>query len=280
MTNDLSYTPFSISPNPNSLYLTDSLRAVVHKGRFTVDKRQGLSCILGDIGLGKSTILRFLYSEYSAREDTITTLIPTPNFPSPFAMLKAIAMDFKLEPERSFQKQQDALQAFLLDTYTQDKNCVIFIDEAQTLNNKQLELIRSILNYETNTQKLVQVVLSGQLELKDRLSDKRNKAVASRVSTYSILSPLSLEETREMIDHRCKFEKIINPFTVDAVEKIYSISGGVPRSVLKLCAFAYHILELEGLTEITPEFIEMSEPEVLLPGNELKQKIKHKSNKI
>jgi len=265
MSKEASYTPFSISPNPNSLYLTDSLRAVVHKGRFTADKRQGLSCILGDIGLGKSTILRFLYSEYSAREDTITTLIPTPNFPSPFAMLKAIAMDFNLEPERSFQKQQDALQGFLLDAYTEDKNCVIFIDEAQTLNNKQLELIRSLLNYETNTQKLVQVILSGQLELKERLSDKRNKAVASRVSTYSILSPLSLEETREMIDHRCKFERMENPFTEEAVEMIYSISGGVPRSVLKLCAFAYHIKELEGLAEITPEFIEMSQPEVLLP---------------
>jgi general secretion pathway protein A len=263
--NDNSYTPFSISPNPNSLYLTDSLRAVVHKSKFTIDKRQGLTCILGDIGLGKSTILRFLYGDYSAREGTVSTLIPTPNFPSPFAMLKSIAMDFKLEPERSFQKQQDALQSFLFQTYAEDKNVVIFIDEAQNINNKQLELVRSLLNFETNTQKLVQIVLSGQLELKDRLSDKRNKAVASRVSTYSILSPLTLDETQEMISYRCKFENIENPFTRDAVEKIYQVSGGVPRSVLKICAFAHHIMELENLTEITPDFIEMSQPEVIIP---------------
>ena len=260
-----SYTPFSISPNPNSLYLTDSLRAVVHKSRFTIDKRQGLTCVLGDIGLGKSTILRFLYGDYSAREDVVTTLIPTPNFPSPFAMLKSIAMDFKLEPERSFQKQKDALQAFLVATYAADKNVVIFIDEAQNVNNKQLELVRSLLNYETNTQKLVQIVLSGQLELKDRLSDKRNKAVASRVSTYSILSPLTFDETREMIIHRCRFENIENPFTAEAIERIYEVSGGVPRSVLKICAFAYHIKEMEDLSEITPKFIEMSQPEVLIP---------------
>ena len=257
-----SYTPFSISPNPNSIYLTDSLRAVIHKSRFTIDKRQGLTCVLGDIGLGKSTILRFLYGDYSAREDTVTTLIPTPIFPSPFAMLKSVSMDFKLEPERSFQKQQDALQAFLLETYAADKNVIIFIDEAQNINNKQLELVRSLLNYETNTQKLVQVVLSGQLELKDRLSDKRNKAVASRISTYSILSPLTFDETREMIIHRCRFENIENPFTPEAIEKIYEASGGVPRSVLKICAFAYHIKELESLSEITPEFIEMAQPEV------------------
>ena len=261
-----SFTPFSISPNPNSLYLTDSLRAVIHKSRFTIDKRQGLTCVLGDIGLGKSTILRFLHGDYSAREDVVTTLIPTPTFPSPFAMLRSIAMDFKLEPERSFQKQQDELQSFLVETYSADKNVVIFIDEAQNVNNKQLELIRSLLNYETNTQKLVQIVLSGQLELKDRLSDKRNKAVASRVSTYSILSPLTFDETREMIIHRCRFEGIENPFTPESIEKIYEVSGGVPRLVLKICAFAYHIKELENLTEITPEFIEISQPEVFIPA--------------
>ncbi|MGI8494240.1 MAG: ExeA family protein [Pyrinomonadaceae bacterium] len=271
---DNSYTPFSISPNPNSLYLTDSLRAVVNKSKFTIDKKQGLTCILGDIGLGKSTILRFLHSDYSAREDTVTTLIPTPSFPSPFAMLKSICMDFKLEPERSFQRQQESLESFLQEKFVENKNVIIFVDEAQNVNNKQLELVRSLLNYETNTQKLIQIVLSGQLELKDRLSDKRNKAVASRVSTYSILSPLTFEETREMIIYRCKFENIENPFTDDAVEKIYQVSGGVPRSVLKVCAFAYHVKELYDLTEITSEYIEVTEPEVLIPS------INSKTNRV
>jgi len=283
MMRDSSYTPFSISPNPNSLYLTDSLRAVVNKSKFTIDKKQGLTCILGDIGLGKSTILRFLHSDYSAREeDMVTTLIPTPAFPSPFAMLKSICMDFKLEPERSFQKQQEALESFLQEKFVENKNVVIFIDEAQNINNKQLELIRSLLNYETNTHKLIQIVLSGQLELKERLSDKRNKAVASRVSTYSILSPLTLEETKEMISYRCKFENINNPFTAEAVEKIYQVSGGVPRSVLKICAFAYHVKEIEGLEEITPEFIEISEPEVLIPDKPEKEvkKAAKKTSKI
>lgn len=278
---DNSYTPFSISPNPNSLYLTDSLRAVVNKSKFTIDKKQGLTCILGDIGLGKSTILRFLHSDYSAREeDMVTTLIPTPAFPSPFAMLKSICMDFKLEPQRSFQKQQEALESFLQEKFVENKNVVIFIDEAQNINNKQLELIRSLLNYETNTHKLIQVVLSGQLELKERLSDKRNKAVASRVSTYSILSPLTLEETKEMISHRCKFENINNPFTAEAIEKIYHVSGGVPRSVLKICAFAYHLKEIESLEEISPEFIEISEPEVLIPPDKPEREVKKAAKKI
>jgi general secretion pathway protein A len=273
-----TYTPFSISPNPNSIHLTDSLRATLHKCRFTLDKKQGLTCVLGDIGLGKSTILRFLYSEYDAREDTVATLIPTPNFASPFAMLKSIAMDFKIEPERSYQKQFDSFQAFLVNQYSEDKNVVIFIDEAQNVNNKQLELIRSILNFETDTHKLVQIVLAGQLELKDRLTDKRNKAVASRISTYSILSPLTFDETRDMILHRCKFENIANPFTPEAIEKIYSLSGGIPRSVLKICAFAYHIKEIESLDTITSEFVEMSQPEVII-NNDLNDDQKLIKNK-
>ncbi len=69
-----------------------------------------------------------------------------------------------------------------------------------------------------------------------------------------------------MIAHRCKFENIENPFTKEAVERIYHVSGGVPRLVLKICAFSYHIMELENLVEITPEFIEMSQPEVLIPS--------------
>jgi general secretion pathway protein A len=193
-------------------------------------------------------------------------------------MLKSIAMDFKIEPERSYQKQFDSFQAFLVNQYSEDKNVVIFIDEAQNVNNKQLELIRSILNFETDTHKLVQIVLAGQLELKDRLTDKRNKAVASRISTYSILSPLTFDETRDMILHRCKFENIANPFTPEAIEKIYSLSGGIPRSVLKICAFAYHIKEIESLDTITSEFVEMSQPEVII-NNDLNDDQKLIKNK-
>lgn len=69
-----------------------------------------------------------------------------------------------------------------------------------------------------------------------------------------------------MIAHRCKFENIDNPFTKEAVEKIYQVSGGVSRSVLKICAFSYHIIELENLVEITPEFIGISQPEIVIPS--------------
>lgn len=259
----LDTTPFSISPNPNSLYITPSLKGVLAKARFTINKRQGLTCAaLGDVGLGKSTVLRYLYGEYAAKEDYITTLIPTPKFPTLFGMLKYICSDFEIEPKRSFVAQQDALQEFLIKTYTDQKNVVLFIDESQLLDNQQLELIRGFLNFETHEHKLMQIVLAGQLELKDKLNTEKNKALYSRISTYSVLDPLTPEETKAMIEYRCGYAGIKNPFTDDAMETVYIKSKGIPRNILKLCALAYEMMEMAGDTAITPDYITDATPEV------------------
>jgi general secretion pathway protein A len=259
----LDSTPFSISPNPNSLYVTPSLRGVLAKAKFTINKRQGLTCAaLGDVGLGKSTVLRFLYGEYAAREDCVTTLIPTPKFPSLFSMLKYICSDFEIEPKRSFVAQQDALQDFLLKTYQDGKNVVLFIDEAQLLDNQQLELIRGFLNFETHEHKLIQIVLAGQLELKDKLNTEKNKALYSRISTYSMLDPLTPEETKAMIEHRCQYAGIKNPFTDEAMEMVFIKSKGIPRNILKLCALAYEMMEMAGEQEIDASYVVDATPEV------------------
>lgn len=259
----LDTTPFSISPNPNSLYVTPSLKGVLAKARFTINKRQGLACAaLGDVGLGKSTVLRYLYGEYAAKEDCITTLIPTPKFPTLFGMLKYICSDFEIEPKRSFVAQQDALQEFLLKQYQESKNVVLFIDESQLLDNQQLELIRGFLNFETHEHKLIQIVLAGQLELKDKLNTEKNKALYSRISTYSILDPLTLEETKAMIEHRCQYASIKNPFTDEAMETVYIKSKGIPRNILKLCALAYEMMEMAGEKEIDATYVIDATPEV------------------
>jgi len=256
-------TPFSISPNPNSLYVTASLKGVLAKARFTINKRQGLTCAaLGDVGMGKSTVLRYLYGEYAAKEECVTTLIPTPKFPTLFGMLKYICSDFEIEPKRSFVAQQDALQEFLLQSYTDGKNVVLFIDEAQLLDNQQLELIRGFLNFETHEHKLIQIVLAGQLELRDKLNTEKNKALYSRISTYSVLDPLTPEETKAMIEYRCTYAGISNPFTEEAMETVYIKSKGVPRAILKLCALAYEMMQLAEERQVTPDYIEDTVGEV------------------
>lgn len=248
-------TPFSISPNPLSLYITDSLRAVLHKTRYTINHRQGLACLLGDVGLGKSTVLRFLWNEYSSRDDCKTLLIPTPNYPSPFAMLKEICLGFGLEPKSSRNAQERLFNDFLVNEFAEDHNVILFIDEAQNLDNKQLELIRAILNFETNEEKLAQIVLAGQLELKTKLDNKQNKYLKSRIVMYSTLNALTLAETIEMISIKCEYDEIINPFSVEAIEKIYQQTAGVPRSILKMCAMLYLLKTEYNLDEIPLEEI-------------------------
>lgn len=257
-------TPFSISPNPINLYLTPGIKSVLHKVRFTIDKRQGLTCVLGDVGMGKSSVLRLLYADYTAREDTLVSLIPTPSFTSDFAFLKGICGDLGITPKRSLFDQEQALRQFLIEKFEADQNVVIFIDEAQRLNGKMLEQIRSMLNFETNTAKLIQIVLAGQLELRDRLLDPSKRAIRSRIFAPSVLDPLSLGETTAMIAHRCELAEIKNPFLDKIVESIYEITAGVPREILKICSVAYEIMQLKNEQMVTENTLEAAKIDAVL----------------
>lgn len=258
--------PFSISPNPNLLYLTPALSVTLEKVRFVLDSRQGLTAILGDVGLGKSTVVRYLFNEYDSREDVAATLIASPNFPSEFAFLKKICADFGLPARRSMVDQENTLRDFLLTLYAEDKLCVVFIDEAQRLPGRQLELVRTLLNFETDDTKLIQVVLSAQLELRQKLMDSTKKALRSRIFAPSMLAALSPTETAEMIGFRCKQARVSNPFTSEAVQRIYTLSGGVPREILKVAAVAWRFSD-NGKVEA--ELIDEAAGEALLTPEQL-----------
>jgi len=254
--------PFSISPNPNSLYLTSSLKTVVAKVNYTIDQRQGLTCVLGDVGMGKSSLLRLLFGEYQADENIKTCFIPTPSFTSEFAFLKGICNEFGIKPKRSLYDQEAALQSYLLQEYSAGKNVVVFIDEAQRLNGKMLEQVRAILNFETNEDKLIQIVLAGQLELRDRLKDPTKKAIRSRIFAPSLLAPLSYDDTKAVLEHRCKLADISLPFADSAIKAIYDHCGGIPREILKLAALSYELGRRSNQSIITSELIELVKTEV------------------
>lgn len=257
-------SPFSISPNPANLYLTPSLKAVLHKVRFTVDRRQGLTCVLGDVGMGKSSVLRLLYGEYASRGDTLASLIPTPSFASDFAFLKAMSGEFDILPKRSLYDQEHAFREFLVKTYQSGNNVVFFIDEAQRLNPKMLELIRTMLNFETNQAKLVQFVLAGQIELREHLLDPSKKAIRSRIFAPSTLDPLTLGEARAMVAFRCEHAEIENPFTDQQIDLIYEASGGVPREILKICHVAHELSVLRGEKTVSSDTVSQAIGEAVL----------------
>ncbi len=210
---------------------------------------------MGDVGLGKSTLVRFLMDEFTERDDLMVAGILSPTYPTDFAFLKAICGEFGLAPKRSLLKQEQELREFLVGLDSEDKTAVLFIDEAQRLKGVQLELIRTLLNFETADNKLIQIVLCGQLELRTKLMDSTKKALRSRIMLPSLLAPLSPEETSAMVLYRCEKAGFKSPFTDEALREIYDQSGGVPREVLKICQVMFSESVKMGVSEIPSDWV-------------------------
>ncbi|NIT58460.1 MAG: AAA family ATPase [Aliifodinibius sp.] len=226
----LGEPPFSLSPDPRYFYMSLQHRATLAKTTYAIEQRQGISVIFGDVGAGKTTIARRLFQIYRDRPDYETAYIPMPLYPSEFQFLKGICAEFGIQPKRSKISQLAAFQQFLNDVYRKERNALLIIDEAQILIGPQFELLRQILNYETNTEKLIQIILLGQNELRNKLRPKR--ALSSRMATRSTIEPLHYEDTAAMINFRVMVAGRPDPlFTDEAIRKIYDYSKGMPRDI-------------------------------------------------
>src|SRR4051794_4457469 len=150
---------FSVSPDPTCMYLTPKLREGVAKLRRAIKLRQGLCCVFGDNGFGKSSLLRHIGAAMAAEADNKVAMIAESTDAPKFAFLRSICHEFDIPPQRSAVVQLSVLEDYLEQMYDQRQNVVILIDEAQLLRLESLEAIRSLLNFETDTEKLCQVVL-------------------------------------------------------------------------------------------------------------------------
>lgn len=239
--------PFSLSPDPRYFYVSLQHKATLAKVTYATEQRQGLSVIFGDVGVGKTTVARRLYQIYRDQSDYDTAYIPTPLYPSDFQFLKNICAEFGLKPKRSKLLQLAAFEEFLIGTFKEGKTALLIIDEAQGLIGPQFELIRQLLNFETNTQKLIQIVMIGQNELRNKLRMKR--ALASRVATRSTLEPLHFDDTRAMINFRVMVAgRQDSLFTSNALTRIYDYSKGMPRGI---CVLGLNILPAAIIKKVT-----------------------------
>ena len=236
----LAEAPFSLSPDPRFFFLSGQHKTALAKITYTTEQRQGLSVVYGDVGVGKTTIARRIYQIYNDNENYEAAYLPMPIFPSEFQLLKAISSEFGLPPKRSKYAQIESLNAHLIDIWRQGKNAILIIDEAQALVGKQFELIRQLLNFESNTQKLIQIIMIGQNELRNKLRLK--KSLRSRIATRSTIEPLDLRDTRDMINFRVMVAGRTDPlFTDDAIQVIYNSSHGMPRDI---CSLGLNVLPL------------------------------------
>jgi type II secretory pathway predicted ATPase ExeA len=230
--------PLLASPLPEFFYVTDSLNATLQKIEYVVENRQGLTVVYGDVGTGKSSLMQTLFDQYQARDEMTPIFIPTPKYSTDVALLRAICAEMGLPRRRSMLDQEHELRAYLVAEFEAGRNVVLLIDEAQIIPGRVLELIRLLLNLDTRRGKLMQIVLAGQIELRDRLRDPSKKALRSRIFITSTLDPLTLEETKGMIEFRFKIAGRPNPFPDDVIEDVWTKAKGIPREIVKRCAMA------------------------------------------
>lgn len=261
MTSMARPNPFPLTLDPRYFYRPDSINETIAKARYVIDNRFGLMALYGEVGMGKSLVLRSLYGEYAARPDAEAALIPKPNFDTGLALLRAICVELGVPRRRSLFDQWNEAQSALVDILAGGKNCVVFIDEAQTMNRKTLEMLRDLLNFETPTTKLLTIVICGQIELRDRLKDKANRALASRVFTTSTLDPLTRVDTGAMIAYRCEQASEPNRFTDDAIERVYQRTKGVPRDVVRVCGMAWGYADMAGIDTVPIEAVDQAADE-------------------
>ncbi|MCU1288243.1 MAG: putative ATPase [Acidobacteria bacterium] len=253
---------FSISPNPRFFYITPNIQAAIAKTNYVIRTNQGLTTIIGDVGLGKTSLLRLLYNEYDDKPEFNAAFIVNPKQTSETAFLKAICTEFGVPTRRSQRETEYELRNFLIEQAQAERTVVLFIDEAQQLRGPMFEQIRQILNYETDDRKLLNVIMAGQIELRYKLADKSKRALVSRIAVTSNLDALTLGDTLGMINFRCHVANVENPFEPGAVEAIYNYSKGIPREAIKLCAMAVQYGLLNNLKVIPREIVDLAQTDM------------------
>ncbi len=228
--------PFELTPDPRFIYLSDSHKEALAYLTYAVNEGKGFTVITGEVGTGKTTLIRMVVSRLDGQVRTAYVFNPRLDTED---LLQYICEDLGIKTRANLTKGQliYLLHHFLLDCYKKNERVVLVIDEAQALNPELLEEVRLLTNLETTKSKLLQVVLVGQPELDTTLSDPKFRQLKQRISVRYHIRPMSLVETEEYIFRRLKIagarhEVIFDPA---AVKEIHEQSGGIPRLINVIC---------------------------------------------
>ena len=228
-------SPFTITPNPRFLFMSDQHREAFAHLIYAVKSRAGFVELTGEVGTGKTTLLRSFLNRMDL-EGHRTAFIFNPCLSS-LELLKSINREFGLAFEtESRMELLQLLNGFLLEQRGSGCCVVLVLDEAQNLTPEVLEQIRLISNLETETQKLIQIVLSGQPELLLLLARKELRQLNQRITVRCHLSPMDFDSSRRYIEHRLQIAgSPTASFSCDALQRIFRFSGGVPRLINIAC---------------------------------------------
>ncbi|MFC1593921.1 ExeA family protein [Candidatus Omnitrophota bacterium] len=256
---NLQREPFSTSPDPDFFYRSVAHTTALQRLEIAIRLRRGLSLVLGDVGTGKTTLSRTLFQSFCNEEDKfIFHMILDPNYKSEYQFLSSLTKIFGTSPFfRSTVDYQEAIEKYLFQKGVEEnKTIVLLIDEGQKLSLPFLEILRTLLNYETNEYKLLQLIIMSQMELLPRV--KKVKNFMDRVSLKYIINPLDEHETKEMIMfrlHKAGGNSSRNLFTDGAIRKIFEHTGGYPRKISLVCHNALEQLVMRERAEVTEDVV-------------------------
>ena len=230
----LREAPFSITPDPRYVFLSERHRDALAHLLYGVGKggSGGFVQLTGEVGTGKTTLCRLLLEQLP--EHTQVALLLNPKL-APVEMVETVCEELKLDiagKRGSLKALTDTLNAYLLDAYAQGLRVVLIVDEAQNLSLDALEQVRLLTNLETPTQKLLQIILLGQPELRDMLARPELRQLAQRITARYHLTPLDAGETEAYVKHRMAIAGCQHvPFSRLGLRALYQRSKGIPRLI-------------------------------------------------
>jgi general secretion pathway protein A len=260
----LTERPFSIAPDPRFLYMSQQHREALAHLLYGVGEGGGFVQLTGEVGTGKTTICRCLLEQLPENVDVALILNPRVTAEELLASLCDELRIHYAKDTSSIKSLIDILNAYLLDTHANGRRTVLIIDEAQNLGAEALEQVRLLTNLETTREKLLQIILIGQPELRDLLAREDLRQLSQRINARFHLEPINKAETAAYIRHRlqvCGARETL--FNENAVDLVHKLSAGVPRLINVVCDRAMLGAFVEGKRKVDMATVQRAALEVL-----------------
>lgn len=252
----LKSKPFRLVPNPAYIYLSSRHRNALTYLEYGLTENMGFILLTGDIGMGKTTLVRHILNTIEADVEVaviFNTMVLSND------LIHMILGEFEIKFDVGITKARalELLYGHLIDCYAKGKKVLLIIDEAQNLTHEVLEEIRMISNLQTDDEMLLQIMIVGQPELKEKLRSSTLHQFSQRIAVSYHLSPMESEEVHHYISHRLKVAGgAVNLFDKDAIDVIIEASGGVPRVINLLCDACMVYGFADGVKPITAEIVQ------------------------
>jgi type II secretory pathway predicted ATPase ExeA len=256
--------PFGACPDPRFLYKMPHVQEALACLQYGISSRKGFVVMTGEVGTGKTTLLKSVLNSFPDRRVS-TAFVFNPRL-DVLDFLEFVLADFGIPPtgrgKAGLQQTKSAmlmqLNRWLIDRFRNGELCAIVVDEAQNLSWELLEEIRLLTNLETSSEKLVQIVLSGQPELEEKLRNPSVRQLRQRISLWCRTRPLNAEETKAYIANRLHIVGATEPlFTPEAVQLVHRFSNGIPRLINLICEHSMISAYVEQIKPIPPRIVEL-----------------------